>query len=52
MDQYVFVRVLEAQEQILIDPEEEPFDLDAGSQHLVRYNSVAALINSGAVQLI
>ena len=52
MDKYVFVRVKEAQENVMIDPEEEPFDLDANTQHIVRYNPVGPFVESGAVCLI
>lgn len=49
---YVFMKVRERQEQVLIDPEEEPFDLEVGSQHIVRYKPVEVLIESGAVSLL
>ncbi|XP_068594703.1 DNA replication complex GINS protein SLD5 [Brachionichthys hirsutus] len=57
LDSFVFLRVKERQENILVEPEtddqrEYVVDLDEGSQHLMRYRSVAPLVSSGAVQLI
>uniref|UniRef100_A0A6J0SQ18 DNA replication complex GINS protein SLD5 n=1 Tax=Pogona vitticeps TaxID=103695 RepID=A0A6J0SQ18_9SAUR len=57
LDSFVFLRVKERQENILVEPEtdeqsEYVIDLDEGSQHLIRYKTVAPLVSSGAVQLI
>ncbi|KAF6729366.1 DNA replication complex GINS protein SLD5 [Oryzias melastigma] len=57
LDSFVFLRVKEKQENILIEPEtddqrEYVVDLEEGSQHLMRYRTIAPLISSGAVQLI
>uniref|UniRef100_A0A668RU88 DNA replication complex GINS protein SLD5 n=1 Tax=Oreochromis aureus TaxID=47969 RepID=A0A668RU88_OREAU len=57
LDSFVFLRVKERQENILVEPETEDqreyvVDLDEGSQHLMRYRTIAPLVSSGAVQLI
>nr|XP_033804472.1 DNA replication complex GINS protein SLD5 [Geotrypetes seraphini] len=57
LDSFVFLRVKERQENILIEPEtdeqrEYTVDLEEGSQHLIRYKTIAPLVASGAVQLI
>ncbi|XP_057553832.1 DNA replication complex GINS protein SLD5 isoform X1 [Hippopotamus amphibius kiboko] len=57
LDSYVFLRVKERQENILVEPETDEqrdyvIDLDEGSQHLIRYKTIAPLVASGAVQLI
>ncbi|XP_020635909.3 DNA replication complex GINS protein SLD5 [Pogona vitticeps] len=57
LDSFVFLRVKERQENILVEPEtdeqsEYVIDLDEGSQHLIRYKTVAPLVASGAVQLM
>ncbi|XP_001510297.2 DNA replication complex GINS protein SLD5 [Ornithorhynchus anatinus] len=57
LDSYVFLRVKERQENILVEPEtdeqsEYVIDLEEGSQHLIRYKTIAPLVASGAVQLI
>ncbi|XP_007907409.2 DNA replication complex GINS protein SLD5 [Callorhinchus milii] len=57
LDSFVFLRVNERQENILVEPEtdeqrEYAIDLDEGSQHLMRYRTIAPLVASGAVQLI
>ncbi|RVE68381.1 hypothetical protein OJAV_G00091540 [Oryzias javanicus] len=57
LDSFVFLRVKEKQENILIEPEtddqrEYVVDLEEGSQHLMRYRAIAPLISNGAVQLI
>uniref|UniRef100_A0A8C3WN50 DNA replication complex GINS protein SLD5 n=2 Tax=Catagonus wagneri TaxID=51154 RepID=A0A8C3WN50_9CETA len=57
LDSYVFLRVKERQENILVEPETDEqrdyiVDLDEGSQHLIRYRAIAPLVASGAVQLI
>ncbi|XP_057688543.1 DNA replication complex GINS protein SLD5 [Corythoichthys intestinalis] len=57
LDSFVFLRVKESQENILVEPEtddqrEYVVDLEEGSQHLMRYRTIAPLISSGAVQLI
>ncbi|XP_061842223.1 DNA replication complex GINS protein SLD5 [Nerophis lumbriciformis] len=57
MDSFVFLRVRERQENILVEPEtddqrEYAVDLEEGSQHLMRYRTIAPLISSGAAQLI
>ncbi|XP_066495421.1 DNA replication complex GINS protein SLD5 isoform X2 [Tiliqua scincoides] len=57
LDSFVFLRVKEKQENILVEPEtdeqsEYVIDLDEDSQHLIRYKTIAPLVASGAVQLI
>ncbi|XP_077571501.1 DNA replication complex GINS protein SLD5-like [Stigmatopora nigra] len=57
LDSFVFLRVKERQENILVEPEtddqrEYVVDLEEGSQHLMRYRTIAPLISSGAAQLI
>ncbi|KAI4890143.1 hypothetical protein NFI96_020029 [Prochilodus magdalenae] len=57
LDSFVFLRVKERQENILVEPEtdeqrEYVVDLEEGSQHLMRYRTIAPLVASGAVQLI
>ncbi|XP_039624503.1 DNA replication complex GINS protein SLD5 [Polypterus senegalus] len=57
LDSFVFLRVKERQENILVEPEtddqrEYAVDFEEGSQHLIRYRTVAPLVASGAVQLI
>ncbi|XDA89994.1 hypothetical protein R6Z07F_019573 [Ovis aries] len=57
LDAYVFLRVKERQENILVEPESDEqrdyvIDLEEGSQHLIRYRTVAPLVASGAIQLI
>ncbi|TRY80207.1 hypothetical protein DNTS_022594 [Danionella cerebrum] len=57
LDSFVFLRVKEKQDNILVEPEtdeqrEYVVDLDEGSQHLMRYRAIAPLVASGAVQLI
>ncbi|KAJ6652182.1 hypothetical protein lerEdw1_013126 [Lerista edwardsae] len=57
LDSFVFLRVKEKQENILVEPEtdeqsEYVIDLEEDSQHLIRYKTVAPLVASGAVQLI
>eukprot|EP00794_Sanderia_malayensis_P005647 gene5647-6343_t len=51
MDSHVFLKVKETHEQVIVDPEEEPFDLEKGSQHIMRYNPITSLIASDAVNL-
>ncbi|XP_072289183.1 DNA replication complex GINS protein SLD5 [Eucyclogobius newberryi] len=57
LDSFVFLRVKERQENILVEPEtddqrEYVVDLEEGSQHLMRYRTIAPLVSTGAVQLI
>ncbi|XP_048378990.1 DNA replication complex GINS protein SLD5 [Stegostoma tigrinum] len=57
LDSFVFLRVKEKQENILVEPETEDqreytVDLEEGTQHLMRYKTIAPLVASGAVQLI
>ncbi|XP_004707612.1 DNA replication complex GINS protein SLD5 [Echinops telfairi] len=57
LDSYVFLRVNERQENLLVEPETDEqrdyvIDLEEGSQHLIRYKTIAPLVASGAVQLI
>ncbi|XP_059824296.1 DNA replication complex GINS protein SLD5 [Hypanus sabinus] len=57
MDSFVFLRVKEKQENVLVEPETEDqreytIDLEEESQHLMRYRTIAPLVASGAVQLI
>lgn len=52
MDKYVFLKVLENQEQVMIDHEEDPIDLETGAQHIVRYSAIAPLLGNGSVALL
>ncbi|XP_029618761.1 DNA replication complex GINS protein SLD5 isoform X1 [Salmo trutta] len=57
LDSFVFLRVRARQDNILVEPEtddqrEYVVDLDEGSQHLMRYRTIAPLVSSGVVQLI
>ncbi|KAK1154253.1 DNA replication complex GINS protein SLD5-like [Acipenser oxyrinchus oxyrinchus] len=57
LDSFVFLRVKQRQDNILVEPEtdeqrEYAIDLEEGSQHLMRYRTIAPLVASGAVQLI
>ncbi|XP_056449250.1 DNA replication complex GINS protein SLD5-like [Gadus chalcogrammus] len=57
LDSFVFLRVKEQQDNIMVEPEtddqrEYVVDLDVGSQHLMRYRTIAPLVSTGAVQLI
>ncbi|GCB62399.1 DNA replication complex GINS protein SLD5 isoform X1 [Scyliorhinus torazame] len=57
LDSFVFLTVKERQENILVEPETEDqreytVDLEEGSQHLMKYKTIAPLVASGAVQLI
>lgn len=52
MDKYVFLKVLENQEQVMIDPEEDPIDLERGAQHIMRYSAIAPLLSNGSLSLL
>lgn len=52
MDKYVFLKVLENQEQIMIDPDEEPIDLQDRAQYIMRYSAIAPLLTDGSVSLL
>lgn len=52
LDSYVFIRVNENVDQVILDPEEDPVDLESGSQHIVRYKTIASYVESGAISLI
>lgn len=57
LDSFVFLRVKEQQDNIMVEPEtddqrEYVVDLEEGSQHLMRYRTIAPLVSTGAVQLI
>lgn len=52
MDKYVFLKVLENQEQIMIDPDEEPIDLEDRAQYIMRYSAVAPLLTNGSLSLL
>lgn len=52
LDEYLFIKVNSKQEQVLIDPEEEPYTLEVDSQHIVRYKPIAAFVEDGTVSLI
>ncbi|XP_073444995.1 DNA replication complex GINS protein SLD5 isoform X2 [Dendrobates tinctorius] len=57
LDSFVFLKVKQAQESILVEPEtdeqsEYTIDMEVGSQHLIRYRTIAPLVASGAVNLI
>ncbi|XP_018419194.1 PREDICTED: LOW QUALITY PROTEIN: DNA replication complex GINS protein SLD5 [Nanorana parkeri] len=57
LDSFVFLRVKEEQQSILVEPEtdeqrEYAIDMEVGSQHLIRYRTISPLVASGAVKLI
>ncbi|KAK3589731.1 hypothetical protein CHS0354_021051 [Potamilus streckersoni] len=57
LDKYVFLRVNEDTEGVLVEEEtldtgEEIVDMKRGDQHIMRYRPVAPLVASGAVSLI
>jgi len=52
MDAYVLIKVNQKQEHILLDPEDEPTDLEEGSQHILRYLPIASLVESSVVSLV
>ena len=57
LDKYVFLRVNEATEGVLVEEEtldtgEEIVDLEKGDQHIMRYRPILPLVNSEAVSLI
>lgn len=52
IDKYVFLKVLENQEQVMIDPEEDPIDMEIGAQHIMRYSAIAPLLSNGSVALL
>ncbi|KAL3864572.1 hypothetical protein ACJMK2_006238 [Sinanodonta woodiana] len=57
LDKYVFLRVNEDTEGVLVEEEtldtgEEIVDMKKGDQHIMRYRPVAPLVASGAVSLI
>ncbi|KAM4747968.1 DNA replication complex GINS protein SLD5 [Rhinophrynus dorsalis] len=57
LDSFVFLSVKEQQKNILVEPEtdeqrEYAIDMEVGSQHLIRYRTIAPLVASGAVKLI
>lgn len=57
LDKYVFLRVNESTDGVLVEEEtldtgEEIVDLEKGDQHIMRYRPMMPLVNSGAVSLI
>ncbi|CAL8342669.1 unnamed protein product [Lota lota] len=57
LDSFVFLRVKERQDNVMVEPEtddqrEYVVDLEEGSQHLMRYRTIAPLVSTGAVHLI
>jgi len=52
MDAYVLMKVNERQEHVLLDPEDEPTDLEEGSQHILRYQPIASLVETSSVTLV
>ncbi|XP_071543516.1 DNA replication complex GINS protein SLD5 isoform X2 [Panulirus ornatus] len=56
LDSYIFLRVKEETQGVLIDDSgegrDEEVDLEEGSQHLMRYKPISHLVQSGAVTLI
>ncbi|XP_046849958.1 DNA replication complex GINS protein SLD5-like [Xenia sp. Carnegie-2017] len=52
LESYLFIKVLKSQEQVELDPEDQPSDLEEGAQHLVRYSAISSLLENGAVALI
>ncbi|XP_028391094.1 DNA replication complex GINS protein SLD5-like [Dendronephthya gigantea] len=52
LDSYLFMKVLQPQDQVELDPDDQPADLEVGAQHLVRYSVIAPLLEKGAVALI
>ncbi|CAB3989451.1 DNA replication complex GINS SLD5 [Paramuricea clavata] len=51
LDSYLFMKVLQPQEQVELDPDDQPTDLEEGAQHLVRYSVISSLLENGAVAL-
>ncbi|EDV26588.1 DNA replication complex GINS protein SLD5 [Trichoplax sp. H2] len=49
-DKYVFIRVNDQQDQVLID-DDETTDLNKGARHIVRYSFIASLLSEGSVSL-
>jgi len=52
LDSYVLLKVNDRQEQVLLDPDDEPVDLEKGTIHCVRYQPIATLVESNSVSLI
>jgi len=52
LDDYVFIKVLEKQDQVVLDPEEDPYDLEATSQHIVRFKPIAPFVETGSICLL
>ncbi|XP_071948221.1 DNA replication complex GINS protein SLD5-like [Antedon mediterranea] len=57
MDSYVFLRVNEAQDQVLVEAETDEqqadvVDFERGSQHIMRYKPIAELVANNAFSLI
>lgn len=52
LDAYVFIKVNEKVDQVTLDPEEDPIELEEGSQHIVRYKTIAPFVENGQVSLI
>ncbi|CAK8680916.1 DNA replication complex GINS protein SLD5-like [Clavelina lepadiformis] len=57
LDHYVFLRVHQREEGVIVDPEtddhaEDRVDLEVGAQHLMRYQPIEQLVENGAVSLI
>ncbi|KAL5471487.1 hypothetical protein EMCRGX_G029608 [Ephydatia muelleri] len=54
---YVFVKVLEKSEKVLLDAEDDgadgaTVDLDLDNQYILRYKAVSSLVHTGALRLI
>ncbi|XP_033125568.1 DNA replication complex GINS protein SLD5-like [Anneissia japonica] len=57
MDSYIFLKVNENQEQVLIEPETDEqqadvVDFEKGAQHIMKYRPIASLVASDAISLI
>ena len=51
LDGYLFMKVVRPQEQVELDPDDQPTDLEEGAQHLVRFSVISSLLENGAVAL-
>ena len=49
MDAYVLIKVNETQENVKLDPEDEPSDLVEGTQHILRYQPIAPFVKQSSL---
>jgi len=53
LDAYILLKVNERQEQVLLDPDmDDPTDLEQGTQHILRYQTIASCLETSSVALI